>query len=54
MIPSVVSFTETGEVLVGQDAADIFLSHPERSVTGFKILIGRKYKDVRKFAEIAH
>ena len=49
-----MSFTDTGEVLVGQDAADILRSHPERSVTGFKRLIGRDYEDVRNFVNNTH
>jgi molecular chaperone DnaK (HSP70) len=53
-IPSVVSFTETGEALVGQDALDILFLHPERSVTGFKRLLGRSYHEVGDFVHEAH
>ncbi|KAF2440155.1 heat shock protein 70 [Karstenula rhodostoma CBS 690.94] len=53
-IPSVVSFTDTGEVLVGQDAVEILLSHPERSITGFKRLLGRTYEEVGDFVNDAH
>jgi molecular chaperone DnaK (HSP70) len=50
----VVSFTETGEVMVGQDALEILFSHPEHSVTGFKRLLGRTYNEVGDFVHKAH
>ncbi|OAG02148.1 HSP70-domain-containing protein [Paraphaeosphaeria sporulosa] len=54
VLPSVVSFTDTGEALVGQDAIDMLISHPERSVTGFKRLLGRSYQEIGNFVNGAH
>ncbi|KAL5456228.1 hypothetical protein PMIN06_004028 [Paraphaeosphaeria minitans] len=53
-IPSVVSFKEAGEAVVGQDALDILLSHPEQSVTGFKRLLGKTYEQGGVFFDEAH
>ncbi|KAL5423909.1 hypothetical protein PMIN04_003578 [Paraphaeosphaeria minitans] len=53
-IPSVVSFKEAGEAVVGQDALDILLSHPEQSVTGFKRLLGKTYEQGGGFFDEAH
>lgn len=53
-IPSVVSFTDTGDVLVGHEAVEILISHPERSITGFKRLLGKTYEEVGDFVNEAH
>ncbi|MFC7043186.1 Hsp70 family protein [Halonotius sp. GCM10025705] len=40
VIPSVVQFTEDGEVNVGQTAANLAVQHPERTVTEIKREMG--------------
>jgi len=43
--PSVVAFTESGEVLVGQPAKRQAITNPENTVFAIKRLIGRRYDD---------
>jgi len=47
--PSIVAFTESGERLVGQQAKRQAIVNPERTLSGTKRLIGRKYRS----AEVA-
>lgn len=49
-----ISFTDTGEVVIGQEAVEILLSHPERSITGFKRLLGRNFSEIQDFVGEAH
>ena len=41
--PSIVAFTDKGEVLVGESAKRQAITNPENTVFGVKRLIGRKY-----------
>jgi molecular chaperone DnaK len=43
--PSVVAFTDTGEVLVGQPAKRQSITNPEKTIFAIKRLIGRRYDD---------
>ena len=43
--PSVVAFTGTGEVLVGQPAKRQAVTNPENTIFAIKRLIGRRYDD---------
>ncbi len=43
--PSVVAFTESGEILVGQIARRQAITNPENTVFAIKRLIGRKFED---------
>ncbi|RMG27456.1 MAG: molecular chaperone DnaK [Gammaproteobacteria bacterium] len=43
--PSVVAFTEDGEVIVGQAAKRQAVTNPENTLFAIKRLIGRKYED---------
>ncbi|MGT2479033.1 molecular chaperone DnaK (plasmid) [Methylobacterium oryzae CBMB20] len=43
--PSVVAFTESGEVLVGQPAKRQMITNPDNTVFAIKRLIGRRYDD---------
>ena len=43
--PSVVAFTSTGEVLVGQPAKRQAVTNPENTIFAIKRLIGRRYDD---------
>jgi molecular chaperone DnaK len=43
--PSVVAYTEEGEVLVGQSAKRQAVTNPKRTLFAIKRLIGRKFKD---------
>ena len=43
--PSMVAFTETGEILVGQTAKRQSITNPENTIFAIKRLIGRRYDD---------
>jgi Fe-S protein assembly chaperone HscA len=47
IVPSVVSYTESGEILVGEKARDELITHPERTVYSVKRLMGRGVADVQ-------
>ena len=53
--PSIVSFSKSGETLVGQVAKRQSVTNPEKTLFGIKRLIGRKATDdeVKKFKEVA-
>src|SRR5580700_4475198 len=48
IVPSVVSVTESGEVIVGNDARALLLTHPERTVYSVKRLMGRGVDDIQE------
>jgi molecular chaperone DnaK len=48
IVPSVVSVTESGEVIAGAVARDALLTHPDRSVYSVKRLMGRGLADVEE------
>ena len=43
--PSIVAFTEDGEVLVGQSAKRQSVTNPQNTLNAVKRLIGRKFDD---------
>jgi molecular chaperone DnaK len=51
LTPSVVAFTETGEVLVGSRAQQRALHDPRRTVTSIKRLLGRTAHEARAWAD---
>src|SRR5436190_23253720 len=48
IVPSVVSVTPAGEVIVGAEAREMLITHPERSVYSVKRLMGRDAADVQE------
>ena len=48
IVPSVVSVTPAGEVVVGAEAREMLITHPERSVYSVKRLMGRDAADVQE------
>src|SRR3984893_3156018 len=48
IVPSVVSVTPAGEVVVGAKAREMLITHPERSVYSVKRLMGRDAADVQE------
>ncbi|HEY1754973.1 MAG TPA: Fe-S protein assembly chaperone HscA [Bryobacteraceae bacterium] len=46
IVPSVVSATETGEVIAGEQAREMLITHPEQTVYSVKRLMGRGLADV--------
>ena len=47
IVPSVVSVTESGEVIAGAEAREMLITHPERTVYSVKRLMGRGVGDVQ-------
>ncbi len=48
LVPSVVSLREDGEIVAGNPAKDLLLTHPERTVYSVKRLMGRGRIDVEE------
>ncbi len=48
IVPSVVSVTPSGEVIVGDEAREMLITHPERSVYSVKRLMGRSAEDIQE------
>ncbi len=48
LVPSVIHFTEEGEILVGDEAKKMLSLAPERSVYSVKRLMGKSYSDLNK------
>jgi Fe-S protein assembly chaperone HscA len=46
LVPSVVSYTESGQILVGNPARNELITHPERTAYSVKRLMGRGRADV--------
>jgi len=46
IVPSVVSATESGEVIAGEPAREMLITHPERTVYSVKRLMGRGLADI--------
>lgn len=51
IVPSVVHFTEQGQVLVGHDAKPYLISAPERTIYSAKRLMGKSYKDLAEHSD---
>src|SRR5687768_1821913 len=54
IVPSVVSISETGQVLVGSAARDALLTHADRTVYSTKRLMGRGSADVQDELSLIH
>src|SRR5579862_835227 len=48
LVPSVVSVAPSGEIIVGNTARQMLLTHPERTVYSVKRLMGRGLSDVEE------
>src|SRR5579884_3236501 len=47
LVPSVVTFTQTGNIVVGNEARRLLITQPERTVYSVKRLMGRGLADVQ-------
>src|SRR5947208_13101601 len=47
LVPSIVSLTESGDVVVGNAARQELIDHPDRTIYSVKRLMGRGVDDVR-------
>src|SRR3984957_15368817 len=48
IVPSVVSLTESGEIVAGSVAREMLLTHPDRTVYSVKRLMGRGVDDIQE------
>lgn len=46
LVPSIVHFNATGDILVGNDAKEFLITDPANTIFSVKRLLGRSYKDV--------
>ncbi len=50
LVPSIIHFTEDHSVIVGNEARDLLVSQPERTIYSVKRLMGKSYKDLADLA----
>ena len=48
LVPSVVTFTRAGQIVVGNEARRLLITEPERTVYSVKRLMGRGVEDIRE------
>lgn len=46
LVPSIIHFTDDHSVIVGDDAKDLLVTNPERTIYSVKRLMGKAYSDV--------
>lgn len=51
LVPSVVHFGPTGDVLVGNEAKDYLITDPQNTVFSVKRLLGRSYHDIENYKD---
>lgn len=51
LVPSVVHFGPTGDVLVGNEAKDFLITDPQNTVFSVKRLLGRSYHDIENYKD---
>lgn len=51
LVPSIVHFSENGDILVGNEAKEFLISEPQNTIFSVKRLLGRSYQDVVKHQE---
>jgi molecular chaperone HscA len=51
LVPSVVHFGSTGEVLVGNEAKEFLITDPQNTVFSVKRLLGRSYHDIENYKD---
>jgi Fe-S protein assembly chaperone HscA len=48
LVPSVIHFDKSGDVLVGNEAKEFLITDPQNTIFSVKRLLGRSYQDVQK------
>lgn len=51
LVPSIVHFTDAGEIVVGEEARKMLSERPERTIYSVKRLMGKSYQDVASIEE---
>ena len=47
LVPSIIHFANTGEIIVGEEARDKLIEDPQHTIYSVKRLMGKSYKDVK-------
>jgi molecular chaperone HscA len=51
LVPSVVHFGDTGDVLVGNEAKEFLITDPQNTIFSVKRLLGRSYHDIENYKD---
>jgi molecular chaperone HscA len=51
LVPSIIHFHPTGEIIVGNDAKPYLISDPQNTIFSVKRLLGQSYKDIENFKD---
>jgi molecular chaperone HscA len=51
LVPSIVHFGPTGDVVVGNEAKDFLITDPQNTIFSVKRLLGRSYKDIANYKD---
>lgn len=51
LVPSIVHFNNSGEIIVGESAKKHLVSSPERTIYSVKRLLGKSYEDLSDYAD---
>ncbi len=51
LVPSIVHFGQSGDVVVGNDAKEFLITDPQNTIFSVKRLLGRSYKDIANYKD---
>jgi len=51
LVPSIVHFSNSGEITVGNDAKEYLTTDPQNTIFSVKRLLGRSYKDIENYKD---
>jgi molecular chaperone HscA len=51
LVPSIVHFGPTGDVVIGNEAKDFLITDPQNTIFSVKRLLGRSYKDIANYKD---
>ncbi|MCC8423356.1 Fe-S protein assembly chaperone HscA [Mucilaginibacter sp. UR6-11] len=51
LVPSIVHFSPTGEVTVGNEAKNFLITDPQNTIFSVKRLLGRSYRDIENYKD---
>ncbi len=51
LVPSIIHFHPSGEIIVGNDAKPYLISDPQNTIFSVKRLLGQSYKDIENFKD---
>ncbi len=51
LVPSIVHFSSTGDITVGNDAKEFLITDPQNTIFSVKRLLGRSYKDIQNYQD---